>query len=254
MKIASLQMDIAWHDRQANYDKVRKFAKKAKEVGSDLLILPEMFSTGFSVDTSATVEPLHGDTAEFLRSIARENSIHVIGGFALSRQSEIPQNVSLAINRKGQDVALYAKTHLISILDEDKSYKAGDRPVTFNLDEISIACFICYDLRFPELFRAVANACTVIIVIASWPDARQSHWEALLKARAIENQCYVIGVNRIGEGGGYSFIGGSAIIDPSGETIAEGKEEETLLVAEINPEKVRENRSTYPFLKDFKQF
>jgi omega-amidase len=117
-----------------------------------------------------------------------------------------------------------------------------------------MACFICYDLRFPELFRAVANTCMLIIVIASWPDARQGHWETLLKARAIENQCYVIGVNRVGEGGGYSFIGGSAIIDPSGETIAEGREKETLLVAEIDPEKVREIRSIYPFLKDLRQF
>jgi len=254
MKIAALQMDIAWHDRQANYAKVRKFVKKAKEAGSDLLILPEMFSTGFSIDTSITVESLNGDTPEFLRSIARENSINVIGGLVLSRYSGGPQNVSLAIDRKGNDVALYAKTHLISILDEDTSYESGDRPVTFNLDGISMGCFICYDLRFPELFRAVVDRCMLIIVIASWPDARQGHWETLLKARAIENQCYVIGVNRVGEGGGYSFIGSSAIIDPSGEAIAEGREKETLLVAEIDPEKVREIRSTYPFLKDIRQF
>jgi len=254
MKVAALQMDIAWHDRQTNHAKVRQFAKKAKDAGAELLILPEMFSTGFSLDTAITVESLQGDTPEFLRSVAREHSMHVIGGFVLSRNNGGPQNVSLAIDRKGKDIAIYAKTHLISLLGEDTSYESGDRPATFYLDEVCTTCFICYDLRFPELFRAVADKCMLIIVIASWPDTRQAHWDTLLRARAIENQCYVIGVNRVGEGGGYSFTGGSAIIDPLGESITQGEEKETLLVADIDAEKVKEIRSQFPFLKDKRPF
>ena len=253
MRVAAAQMDIAWHDRPANHEKARRIAAQAKKADTDLLVLPEMFSTGFSMDTSITPESLDGPTPTLLRSLAAELDMAVVGGFVLARDDAGPQNVSLAVDRYGNDLALYAKIHQISLLGEDASYEPGDEPVPFDLEEISAACFVCYDLRFPELFRAVVDRCGLILIIASWPEVRHPHWKLLLRARAVESQCYVVGVNRVGEGGGLSSLGGSAIIDPLGQIIALGDEKETLLLADMNPAMVAEVRSTMPFLGDRKQ-
>ena len=198
MKVAAVQMDIAWHDRPVNHDKAKRLAAQAREAGADLLVLPEMFSTGFSMDTSITPEPLEGATPTLLRTLARDLDMVVVGGFVLERDNGGPQNVSLAVDRNGNDLALYAKIHQIGLLGEDGSYDPGDWPVVFKLEEMNATCFVCYDLRFPELFRAVVDQCGLILVIASWPAARQSHWDLLLRARAVESQCFVVGVNRVG--------------------------------------------------------
>jgi predicted amidohydrolase len=150
------------------------------------------------------------------------------------------------------DLALYAKIHLIGILGEDGSYDPGEQPVPFELSGIRAASFVCYDLRFPELFRAVVDECGLFLVIASWPSTRQAHWDILLRARAIESQSFVVGVNRVGEGGGLLFTGGSAVVDPLGQVLAEGGDKETLVTADLDLAKVEEVRSTLPFLKDRK--
>ncbi|UCG13921.1 MAG: carbon-nitrogen family hydrolase [Deltaproteobacteria bacterium] len=252
MKVAAVQMDIAWHDRSTNYAKVRQAAAQAKEAGADLLVLPEMFATGFSMDTSVTAEPLEGTTPTLMRSLARELSMTLVGGFVLRGDTRRPQNVSLAVDPDGKDLALYAKIHQIALLGEHDSYEAGQRPVSFQLKGVRATCFVCYDLRFPELFRAVVDQCGLILVIASWPAVRQTHWDILLRARAMESQCFVVGVNRVGDGGGHAFVGGSAIIDPLGTVLTQGGEEEALLVADIDLTKVSEIRTALPFLKDRK--
>lgn len=252
MKIAAAQMDIVWHQRRANHDRVRALAARARGEGADLLVLPEMFSTGFSTDTSATAEPLNGTTPAFLRELARGLDLAVVGGFVLERPGSSPQNVALAVDRHGSDLALYAKIHLIRLLGEDAAYEPGTWPVTFQLAGIGTSCFICYDLRFPELFRLVVDKCRLILVIASWPAERQSHWDLLLPARAVESQCFVVGVNRVGKGGGLEFKGGSAVIDPLGRSLAHGGDQENLLLVDIDPSGVEEIRASLPFLKDRK--
>jgi len=255
MKIAAVQMDIFWHNRQANHSRIWDFARKAKDSGADLFILPEMFSTGFSMDNTVTPEPLDGPTPGILREIAREMEMTVSGGFVLSRSNSGPQNVCLTVDRNGEDIALYSKIHQIALLGEDLSYEPGDKPALFDMDGHRATCFICYDLRFPELFRAVVDECSLIIIIASWPSVRQSHWDLLLRARAVESQCFVAGVNRIGEGGGHVFAGGSAVIDPLGEVIARGGlDNETIVLADIDLAMVQQVRSDMPFLKDRKSF
>ena len=196
---------------------------------------------------------MNGPTPSFLRSLAAETEMTVIGGFVLSGEEPAPQNVSLAVNQKGDDLALYAKIHQIALLGETDSYSPGDSPETFDLEGIRAACLICYDLRFPELFRPLADDCGLMMVIASWPASRQAHWDLLLRARAIENQNYVLGVNRVGEGGGLAFTGGSTVIDPLGEILARGDETETLVLADIDPARVAEVRTQFPFLKDRKE-
>lgn len=248
LRLALAQMDIAWHDREKNFRTARRLAEKAGQSGARALILPEMFSTGFSMDTEITAETLSGPTPCFLRSLASELGLWIIGGFALTGENNTPRNIALAVTPEGRDAALYAKIHLISLMHEDRHYAPGSVPVLFNLDGVRTACFICFDLRFPELFRSVARDCDLILVIASWPKARQAHWEALLKARAIENQCFVAGVNRVGTGGGYEFAGGSIILDPMGAVPAQAEAAEALIAGDVDPEFVARTRKEFPFL------
>ncbi len=250
MKLALAQMDIAWHDRAANFRTAERLARQARESEARALILPEMFSTGFSMDTGVTAEPDNGPTPTFLRTQAARLDMWFGAGFALARENAPPRNAALVVNPRGLDAALYAKIHLIGLLEEDRHYGPGRLPVRFDLEGVRTACFICYDLRFPELFRAVAGDCDLILVLASWPRARQSHWRILLEARAVENQCYVAGVNRIGEGGGHAFGGGSVILDPLGAPLARADDEEAVLSAEIEPERVASVRKDFPFLED----
>lgn len=252
MKLAAAQMDIIWHDRLANYEKVRQMATQAKELGAELLVLPEMFATGFSMATSITAESLDGATPTLLRMLAGEMGLAIVGGFVLARDDGGPQNVSLAVDSKGNDLALYAKIHQIGLLGEDQNYQPGGWPVPFSLGGLNAACFVCYDLRFPELFRLVVDRCELIMIIASWPAVRHPHWDLLLRARAVESQCFVVGVNRVGRGGDLNFLGGSAIIDPLGQALAHGGDKEALIVADIDPAKVSEVRSSMPFLQDRK--
>jgi omega-amidase len=252
MKLAAAQMDIAWHDRSTNHQKVRRIAAQAKKAGAELLVLPEMFATGFSMDTSVTAESLEGATPTLLRMLARELGLAIVGGFVLVREGGGPQNVSLAVDGAGNDLALYAKIHQIGLLGEEQNYQPGDWPSIFRLKQISASCFVCYDLRFPELFRLVVDRCELVMVIASWPAVRQLHWDLLLRARAVESQCFVVGVNRVGQGGDLNFVGGSAVIDPFGQIIAHGGDAEGLIVADIDPAQVAQARSSMPFLKDRK--
>ena len=250
IKMAGLQLDIVWEDRKANFEKVRGFAKTAVEEGVSVLVLPEMFSTGFSLNPSVTAEPSDGETPTFIRELAREFKLVVIGGYVQRRQNGKGANAALAVDSNGVKLAEYFKAHLFTFMDEEKSHDSGSEPRVFVLDGMEMACFVCYDLRFPEMFRLVANGASMVFVIASWPKERQRHWDILLPARAVENQFYVMGVNRVGTGGGHSFTGGTTIIDPMGNTIAHGGKGEGLVIAEIDTEVVADIRAKLPFLKD----
>lgn len=254
MKVAAAQIDIAWHDRETNYEKAKRLAFEAKNAGAELFVLPEMFPTGFSMDTGVTAETPDGPTAVFYRRLAKEFSLYLVGGLALRHGGNRPQNAALVVNPRGEDIACYRKIHQISILGEKKHYAPGDKPELFPIGNVDATVFICFDLRFPEIFRAVAKRCAVIMVIASWPASRQSHWDILLKARAVENQCYVIGVNRVGKGGDHFFAGGSAVIDPMGNVLAHGGDIEELLLTEIDLDKVSKIRAEFPFLQEQKFF
>lgn len=250
MRVAAAQMDIVWHDRDANHARIRRMAAAAKEAGADLVVFPEMAATGFSMDTSVTAEPMDGPTPALFRGLAKDLEMGIVGGFVLEREKGRPQNVALAVDRNGGDLALYAKIHPIGLLQEDRHYVSGDHTVSFHLDDMEVACLICYDLRFPEVFRPLADRCGLVLVVASWPAVRQRHWDILLPARAVENQLYVVGVNRVGEGGGHRFSGGSAIVDAAGELVAHGGDREGLVIGDIHPQRVEEVRSAMPFLKD----
>lgn len=248
--VACLQFDVAWGDRRENFGRVRRHAKRAKDEGAGLLVLPEMFATGFLLDPSATAEEEGGETAAFLSALAGEHRMAVIGGYVRRLPSGKGANLAVAFDADGRAVSEYAKVHLVSALGEKEAHEPGDGPRPFSLLGARMACFVCYDLRFPELFRLVAGETDVSIVIASWPAARQRHWDLLLPARAVENQQFVVGVNRIGSGGGLEFLGGTAVYAPNGDALAFGGREEGLVVAELDLDLVARSRAAFPALAD----
>ena len=250
LKVAALQMDIAWEDRAANYEKAGEMAARAKADGAGLVVLPEMFATGFSMNPEVTGEKPGGETHSFLTDLAARLEVAVVGGYVQKRRGGKGANAALAVAPDGSVMSEYFKTHLFRFLDEDEAHEAGAGPRPFGLAGAEAACFVCYDLRFPELFRLVSKTASLVIVIASWPAERQRHWDILLPARAVENQLYVVGVNRVGEGGGLSFSGGSVIVDPMGNTIASGGDREGIVMAEIDFGLVAETRAKMPFLQD----
>lgn len=253
MKIAAVQMDIAWEERKSNFAKVSVYAEEAAAAEADLLILPEMFATGFSMNTAVTAESPDGETATYLRNLARRFNIGVVGGLIIRTPGEQARNCALIVDRSGNDLALYTKTYLFSHMGENKHHQPGTGPVTFQFDDIRCACFICYDLRFPEVFRQVCKTVEAAFVIASWPKARSRHWEILLPARAVENQFYMVGVNRVGNGDGLDFNGDSMFIDPMGTIESRLEAREGLLYGDIYRDKVQSIRETLPFINDYRE-
>jgi len=252
MKIASIQLNIIWEDKPANFERAASFIENAKKDGCDLVVLPEMFNTGFSMNANAISEPVNTKTAEFLCKIAKKNQINLIAGLVEKADGK-NENVGLFINREGRIKSRYIKNYPYSCAGEDKVYSSGDEQVIFDLENHLGSLFICYDLRFPELFRKVARQVEIIFVIASWPKPRQMHWETLLKARAIENQCFVVGVNRVGrDGNDLEYGGGSHVYSPSGEDLSRGSEDQEYIVTEIDFSEVKKTRKALPFLNDIK--
>lgn len=250
MRIALIQPDIIWEDRKANLDKAAVLIERAG--GPDVAVLPEMFNTGFSMDAGKLAEGEAGETDAFLSGLSKKHGTNIIAGFQL-RMSGEPQNIARAYDRKGAAVATYAKMHPFSFAGEDRHFRPGAGPVLFSLDGVPSSVFICYDLRFPEVFRAVAPAALVVYVLANWPSDREDHWVSLLKARAIENQCFVVGVNRAGsDGNGLVYLGRSCVFGPSGVPVCTGGPGEETILCDLDPGEAVMHRARYPFLGDMR--
>jgi len=254
MKIALIQMDIAWESKKTNYAKAENFFRKAARESCDIIVLPEMFSTGFSMNISAIAEDERGKTSQVLSEMAKKYGLNVIAGFAAKKPGRKKlRNLGVAFDRKGSVIATYAKMHPFSFAKENKYFSSGNTRVIFHVEGVPVSIFICYDLRFPEIFRDIARSVQAIFVLANWPGSRKDHWETLLKARAIENQCFVIGVNRTGkDGNGIRYSGASHVYSPLGNDICIGGTKEQFIVCEIDPEEVMKVRSQFPFLEDMR--
>jgi predicted amidohydrolase len=248
VRIALIQMDLAWEDVAENHRRARRLLEEARAGGARLAILPEMFSTGFSMDAARVAEPPGGPSEIFLRAVGKELGLWIIASIPETSETR-PHNMALVVSPEGP-VARYAKIHPFSYGGEHLHYAPGDRVVTVEIDGVRVTPFVCYDLRFPEPFRAAAAETDLYVVVANWPDRRREHWKTLLRARAIENQAYVAGVNRVGDGDGLHYAGDSAAISPLGEILAEGDERERVLLAEVEPEKVAMLRARFPALED----
>jgi omega-amidase len=251
MKVYCVQLDQAWEDKTANYAKAEQLLRQENPEPGSLVVLPEMFPTGYSIhiDTTTAEEP--EKTEVFLAGLARKHSCWVMSGNAEKRESPKGANVSITFNPDGKKVCGFTKLHPVPVYNENKYYDRGMEIVTFPCNGFSISPFICYDLRFPEIFRiASLQGADLLVVIANWPAGRINHWLTLLQARAIENQAYVVGVNRCGKDPNLEYPGRSAIFDPQGTCLVDAGGEETIVQAELNPETVMEWRKSFPALDD----
>jgi omega-amidase len=249
MEILGLQLDIVWENKEANFEKVRGLLEKANATPGSLVVLPEMFDTGFSMNVSG----ICGGTDDFLAEMAKRFGIYLLGGTAGPAENGKGKNEAVVFGPQGKELARYGKLHPFSYAGETNYFVPGNSLVLFEWAGVKVAPFICYDLRFPEVFRqAVRQGAELFVVIANWPAARELHWKTLLRARAIENQAFVAGVNRCGKDPKHDYSGQSLIIDPRGQILAEGGTQEGILRAEINPELVRAYRQEFPALQDIR--
>jgi predicted amidohydrolase len=254
MKLAALQTDIVWEDREANFRRLEPKIAAAAASGARLVVLPEMFARGFSMDTQNIREPTGGPSSQFLASQCAAHGIWICGSIPESTAEATtsggrPHNTLVVVSPDGQQTR-YRKIHPFTFAKEDEHYAAGNDFVTLEIEGVRTTLFVCYDLRFADEFWATARQTDLFVVVANWPERRREHWRTLLRARAIENQCYVVGVNRVGEGSGLRYMGDSAIIDPWGAVLCEAARDEAMLIAEVDPERVAEARRKFPVLDD----
>lgn len=249
MKVAAIQHDIVWEDPSANFARLAPMIERVAADGARLIVLSEMFATGFSMHTDRIAEPPDGVSACFLADQARANRLWLCG--SVPEQAPGEDRPSNCLVLAGPDETYrYRKIHPFTFAGEHEHYVAGSDHVTVTVDDLRVSLFVCYDLRFADEFWALAPDTDAYVVVANWPAARRDHWRTLLRARAIENQAYVVGVNRVGHGGRLDYAGDSAIIGPFGEPLAEAADSETTLVAELDPNQVATVRARYPFLAD----
>ncbi len=250
MRVAAIQHDIVWEDRDANYGRLAPMIAAAASAGARLVALTEMFATGFSMDASRIAEPRDGPSSRFLREQARVNDVYVCGSIAECVPGvDRPYNTFVLAGPDGV-VLRYDKIHPFTYSGEHEHYSAGSARVTVAVEGVALSPFVCYDLRFADELWDLAARTDLYVVVANWPESRRLHWQVLLRARAIETQAYVLGVNRVGTGGRLTYAGDSCVIDPLGEVLAFAAGGETLVLADVDPEIVRATRERFPFLAD----
>lgn len=259
MRVAAIQHDIVWNERDANFERLAPMVAGAVASGAGLVLLTETFSTGFGFsEPDFEPEPTDGPSSQFLAGLARDHGVWV-GGSCPEIHPDAPPDDRRPSNcfvLAGPDGTRhrYRKIHPFSHAGEERFVRAGHELVTVDVDGLRVSMFVCYDLRFADEFWQLAQDTDVYLVPANWPEKRREHWTALLRARAIENQAYVVGVNRVGsaggEGGTLTYSGDSRIVDPLGELLATASRGESILLADISADHVARTRDHFRFLPD----
>lgn len=252
MRVSLAQMDILLGDAGVNLRKAREMARQAGCEGSDLVVFPELWSTGYDLENADLHSSRMGEGmfAEMSR-MADDNDIYLAGSCISKLGKDRYGNTSALFDPEGKLLATYTKIHLFGLMDEHKYLSPGESLTIVDTRWCKIGMAICYDLRFPEMFRCYALGGVELVVIhAEWPHPRLAHWQVLLKARAIENQMYVVACNRVGMSKDTSFFGHSCVVDPWSEMVCEAGEEEALITADIDMDKVNQVRRKIPVLMD----
>ncbi len=253
MRLIACQFDIQWEDRDANFNAVRRLLSDTVIEPGSLIVLPEMFASGFSMNVARVAEGSPSQTEAFLAEIARQYDSWTLGGLVFANADGKGSNELSVFNPSGQRVGHYQKNHCFSYTGESEYYESGEDILLFDWQGFTVCPTICYDLRFPELYRRGAKAgADLFPVIANWPEARATHWTTLLRARAIENQAFTIGVNRVGRDPKYVYPGLSAIYDPLGQELAAAGDQAGCISADIYPETATEWREEFRALGDMK--
>ncbi len=248
LKIALIQADLAWEADDANCDRFREKIDRVPS-GTHLIVLPEMFSTGFSMDARRLAQPMDGTTVSWMKACSRQTQADVVGSVIICDEDRYYNRLIWA--KPDDTLHVYDKKHLFRYAGEDAVYSPGIRHLQVKCNGWRIRPFICYDLRFPVWTRNMGNVYDAAIFIANWPQRRAEHWRTLLRARAIENQCYVAGVNRVGvDGNGYRYCGDTSIVDPMGQVIKSVRDEEAIINGTFRATTLNEYRSKFPALMD----
>jgi len=241
-------MDISWENPFENLKKCKSFFEKAESEEADILIFPETTCTGFTnnIDSAVSMFQIIYDE---IKMMAVKHKINVIYGL-ISAGGNKARNQSIALNSSGDVLWQYTKIHPFSYSEEDLYFQKGSEIAFGEICGVCVSPFICYDLRFPEIFQAASDKAGLLAVIANWPQKRIEHWDILLKARAVENQSFVVGVNRVGIGNDIQYCGHSSIISPSGVILNPLSEKEELIVVEIDPGESDEYRKIFKVKQD----
>jgi predicted amidohydrolase len=248
MKVAISSLNQVWKNKSENQAACDKHAAAAAETGVDLLVFPEMTLTGFCMDAEELSEPVGGsESIQFFRDLAVRYQLSVVFGFIAKGDGYT--NRAVAIDFRGNVVGSYDKVHPFVYAGEDKVFTGGDHLATFDINGFTVGLTICYDLRFPELYSALSSSCDLVLNIANWPASRHLHWDALLRARAIENQFYMLGVNRTGtDGAGFEYCKNSICYHPSGIPETANTIVEDLDYLELNKDSLDVFRESFPTL------
>jgi len=242
MKVGIGQLNIIWENKEANQKKCKNIVIEASQKDVDFLIFPEMTLTGFTMHTNTMGEAFeNSESISFFRTCAMTYKMAIAFGIIINSDAKTYNNC-IIVNALGEVICNYSKIHPFTAGKEGIYYSSGDQMAFCNIEEFTVAPTICYDLRFPEIYQAASKKAGLIIVIANWPEIRAPHWHALLKARAIENQSYIIGVNKTGRDPSLNYIGKSAVIHPFGNIITQITSEEGLIISDIEMKEVDEVR------------
>ncbi|WP_062515737.1 carbon-nitrogen family hydrolase [Halobacillus sp. KGW1] len=250
-KIAIIQMNIVLGDPEANRKAAAVKIKEAAENGSSVIVLPELWTTGYDLSRfDELAETMSGPTHLLMKEMACDYEVTIMGSVA-EREDDVFYNTFVAYDPSGERILSYRKAHLFRLMDEEKFLESGNEKGLFHLEGAPLAAVICYDIRFPEWLRShMIHGAKALFVTAEWPKPRVDHWRNLLISRAIENQCFVIACNRVGSDEANTFRGHSVIIDPWGKVLAEAGSEEEILYAEVNWEAVEDIRKQIPIFQD----
>lgn len=250
LTIAMIQDEQHWHDPEANRAHFAHLLAGVEQ--ADLVVLPEMFSTGFTMASVELAEPMDGPTMTWLQAQSEANKFAICGSLIIEERGDYFNRFVLVA--PGQSPQIYDKRHLFRMAGEQHHYQAGTDRQVFNIGSVRICPQVCYDLRFP-VFARNKNDYDLLLCVANWPAARRHHWRTLLTARAIENQCYALGVNRVGtDGNDIVYCGDSGLVSPEGEWLIDGKGETMIATGHIDLEKLNLYRASFPAWRDADTF
>jgi len=248
LKVTLIQTSLFWENIESNLSLLDEKIDGIRDE-TDLIVLPEMFTTGFSMNAENLAQDMDGKPVEWLRKKSGSRQIDITGSMIIRENGKYYNRLLWA--KPDGTLLYYDKRHLFRMNGEEKVYSGGDKTLTVELKGWRIRPFICYDLRFPVWTRNLNNSYDVAVFIANWPEKRSYHWKTLLVARAIENQCYVIGVNRVGkDGNGYYHSGDSSVIDPSGNILFRKPDQESVFTASLSYPVLQEYRKSFPAWMD----
>ncbi|MGD1004732.1 MAG: nitrilase-related carbon-nitrogen hydrolase [Methanoregulaceae archaeon] len=252
MKCCSAQLASCWENPEKTLKKAKLFIEKAASLEVSIIVFPEQFATGWDPCSHKFIQNRSGSIVSTLKKYAKEYSIALLGSFR-EQHHPLPHNTAVVIDGEGSIKVVYAKMHPFTPAHEERRYSAGDNIAIFNIDKMKFGIAICYDLRFPSLFQIYAKqGVHGVFIPAAWPASRIEHWELFIKARAVENQMYIIGVNTVGKTPVDEYLGSSMTVDPKGSVIAKAGEVEELLISDLDANSVENTRQNFPAHKDIR--